>query len=328
MNKAYPIECSPLYRMRNRRKLARVLKLDEKYFKQEHTYKYDHFSKPKLNGEGTRNFTVPEEELKNIQKRICKLMSKIETPEWVISGKKNQSYISNARKHCRNYNVKTMDISRFYDSAKRKYVYNMFKEKFLMADDISWIMTNLVMYGGILPTGSPTSQLVVYWSYSDMFESIYEIARKYKCEFTLYVDDMTFSSNIGISKQLRKDVEEILNSYCLYAKAKKDHYYQNNAFKKVTGVGIKKGKMFVPNQKRYEIIEMYKTCLKNKNIIEIEKLKGLIISARQIEPGIFPEIYRFIEKYNGDLKVLARNRYYCNMRKRKKTQCYEAVAVV
>lgn len=88
MNKVYPIECSPLYRMRNRRKLASVLKLDEKYFKKNHTYKYDHFSGPKPNGAETRNLTVPEETLKSIQKRICKLMSRIETPEWVISGKK------------------------------------------------------------------------------------------------------------------------------------------------------------------------------------------------------------------------------------------------
>jgi len=169
---------------------------------------------------------------------------------------------------------------------------------------------------------------VVYWSYSDMFENIYEIARKYKCEFTLYVDDMTFSSNIGISKQLRKDVEKLLNSYCLHAKAKKDHYYQNDVFKKVTGVGIKKGKLLVPNQKRYEIIEMYKTCLKNKDIVEIEKLRGLLTSARQIEPDIFPEIYRFVEKYKDDLNMLAKNRYYCNMRKKKKVQRCEDVACV
>ena len=75
-------------------------------------------------------------------------MSRIETPQWVISVKKKHSYISNARNHCRNYNVKTMDISQFYDSAKRKYVYSIFKEKFLMEDDIAWIMRDLVMCGG------------------------------------------------------------------------------------------------------------------------------------------------------------------------------------
>ncbi len=319
MNKVYPIECSPLYRMRNRRKLAKILELDEKYFKQDHEYEYNCFSKPKSNGTGYRNFTVPEESLKKIQKRICELMIRIETPEWVISGKKNHSYISNAEKHSENHNIKTMDISKFYDSVKRKYVYNMFKYKFLMADDISWIMTDLVMYKGTLPTGSPTSQLVAYWSYSDMFESIYEIAQKYKCEFTLYVDDMTFSSNFGISKELRKDIKEVLNKYHLYAKNKKDHYYQNNVFKKVTGVGIRDGRILVPNKKRHEIIELYKACLKSRDINEIERLRGMLNSVRQIEPGIFPEIYRFTEKYRDDLKQLASNRFCGNMGKKKKT---------
>ena len=68
MSKTYSIEFSPLYRMRNRRKLARVLKLDEKYFKQNHTYKYNHFSEPNPNGSVTRNFTVPEIELKSLLK--------------------------------------------------------------------------------------------------------------------------------------------------------------------------------------------------------------------------------------------------------------------
>lgn len=116
----------------------------------------------------------------------------------------------------------------------------------------------LVMCEGTLPTGSPTSQFVVYWFYSDMFENIYEIAQKYKCEFMLCVDDMTFSSNIGISKQLRKDVEELLNSYCLHAKAKKDHYYQNNAFKKVTGVGIKKGNCLYQIKKDMRLLKCIK----------------------------------------------------------------------
>ena len=71
MSKTYPIEFSPLYRMRNRRKLARVLKLDEKYFKQNHTYKYNHFSEPKPDGTGTRNFTRPKQnDIKEQQRQI------------------------------------------------------------------------------------------------------------------------------------------------------------------------------------------------------------------------------------------------------------------
>ena len=79
MNKCYPIENSPLYRLRNRRKLAEFLNLPKNYFKEEHTYCYNEFSRPKPNGDGERHFTVPPEDLKDIQKHICKLFSEAES---------------------------------------------------------------------------------------------------------------------------------------------------------------------------------------------------------------------------------------------------------
>ena len=67
MSKVYKIEKSPLYRMRNRRKLAILLGLPENYFSKKPEYKYCEFSKPKPNGDGERHFTVPAEELVILQ---------------------------------------------------------------------------------------------------------------------------------------------------------------------------------------------------------------------------------------------------------------------
>ena len=44
-----------------------------------------------------------------------------------------------------------------------------------MSHDIAWIMTDLVSYNNKLPTGSPSSQLIVYWTFSHMFENIQAI---------------------------------------------------------------------------------------------------------------------------------------------------------
>lgn len=96
-NKCYSLEHSPLYRLRNRRKLAILLKLDERYFCRECEYIYHGFSRSKPNGDGIRKFTVPFDDLKVIQKQISKLLSRIETPDWVMSGKKSCSYITNAK---------------------------------------------------------------------------------------------------------------------------------------------------------------------------------------------------------------------------------------
>lgn len=159
-----------------------------------------------------------------------------------MSGKKSCSYITNAEVHLEHRFVKTMDISKFYDSAQRSRIYQMFSQTFNMASDIAWIMTELVTYNGTLPTGSPSSQLIIYWTYRGMFQRINELAEEYNCYFSLYVDDMAFSSDFPIKAILRDGVSDVLRKNGLLAKSKKDHYYQVNDFKVVTGVGIKQKK--------------------------------------------------------------------------------------
>ncbi|MFR7991363.1 MAG: reverse transcriptase family protein [Lachnospiraceae bacterium] len=316
MNKTYPLKNSPLYGMRNRTKLALLLGLNKNYFSKIHKYTYNCFSRPKPNG-GERYFTEPTGELKLIQKRINRLLSRIETPNWVTSGKKQNSYVTNAQRHRNNLFVKTMDISQFYESVQRGKVYKLFRDTFKMEKDICWLMTNLVTYKGKLPTGSPTSQLIVYWAYSQMFEEISTIALDNECEFTLYVDDMTFSSMHPISNKLREEVDKILKKDDLKAKSKKDHYYQSDVFKVVTGVGIQNGELRALNGKKKQILDKYRECKASHNLYEIEKLKGMLCSLRQIESGIFPEIYNFVKHFDDDLKVLSKNRYY--QRKRNRT---------
>lgn len=318
MSKTYPLQSSKLYRMRNRRKLAELLGLPANYFKNNHYYEYKIFERTKANGKESRQFSVPDDELKRIQKRIYTLLSRIETPNWVMFGKKHCSYIDNAERHKKNNNVKTMDISKFYDSVHQSHIYKMFVDVFKMSDDIAWIMTKLVTYEKKLPTGSPSSQLIAYWTYSKMFDEIYKVSRKYQCDFTLYVDDMTFSSNQDIVKQLRVEVAQQLEANGLRAKIQKDHYYPAKKAKVVTGVVLKDGKKFVKNSKRKEILEQYENCKKNPNIYEIEKLNGMLCSARQIEPDIFSEIYNYLKRYKYELKLLAKNRYYRNIRIKKK----------
>lgn len=317
MSKCYPIENSPLYRLRNRRRLAELLYLPKNYFQEEHTYCYNEFSRPKPNGNEKRQFAVPPDDLKDMQKHICILLKRIITPEWVMSGKKSCSYITNAEIHLKHRFVRTMDISKFYDSAQRSSIYNMFSQTFKMASDIAWIMTELVTYNGMLPTGSPSSQLIVYWTYFDMFQRINELSEKYDCRFSLYVDDMTFSSDFPIKWQLRDEVSVVLRKNGLLAKSKKDHYYQANDFKIITGVGIRQGKKIVPNNKRKQIIELYVQCKKSGSIYDIEKLNGTLCSLRQIEPSIFPEIYGYVHCYEKELKKLSRDRFYRVKREKK-----------
>lgn len=309
MSKTYSLEYSPLYKLRNRRKLAKLLFLPGNYFRVFHVYKYNEFSKPKPNGDGERHFMNPEDELKKIQRKIYKLIKRIDIPDWVKSAKQGESYITNCKSHLNSNYVLTMDISKFYDSTSREYIYILFDEVFQMEADIAAIMTNLLMNEERLPTGGPASQILVYWAYRDMFNQMKELADKYNCQFTLYVDDMTFSSEYPISHGLINSILILLGKYGLTAKREKSCYYTPGKFKKITGCGInKKGELVLPNCKRKKIIDQFKLCKESTEIKEIEKLNGMLCSARQIEKDIFPSIQIFLKRYQPALKEYSRQR--------------------
>lgn len=95
---------------------------------------------------------------------------------------------------------------------------------------------------------------------------INNLIKQYYCHFSLYVDDMTFSSHKSISLKLRDEVAIIKKKHGLKAKPQKDHYYQAKDFKVVTGVGIRDGNKIVLNGKRKKIIDIYEECKKNPDI--------------------------------------------------------------
>lgn len=55
---------------------------------------------------------------------------------------------------------------------------------------------------------------------------------------------------------------------------------------------------------------------KTHDIQDIEKLKGVLCSLRQIEPNIFPEIFNFVKCYEDELQDFSRKRFYREQRKR------------
>ncbi len=298
MNKGYPLQKSGLYRMRNRRKLAGLLQLPPDFFRRRYEVVYNLSIEPKQGNKGYRRFFKPEKRLKKIQKQICKLLTRIETPEWLHSGKKGRSYLTNAESHQEGKYIRKMDISAFYESTRKADVYRMFMNTFLMADDIAKLMTYLVTYEGIIPTGCPTSLIVAFWTYKEMFEEINTVALKYGCIFTLYVDDMTFSSQRPIPRQMHDEVERILKRYKFISKRSKDRYYQGKESKVITGVVIKNGEKCVLNKHRKKIIEQYRLYKDNGD--NRSNLMGMLGVARHVEPIIFQGIYDSLKKSDSN----------------------------
>ena len=299
--KSYPINSSPLYKLSNKTKLAELLGIERKdllHFKYTRD-NYNCWKRAKKNGNEKRPVEDPKYELKKIQSKLNKLLSRVITSEYLTSGKKHLSYIDNAQYHQNNPYIFCFDLHSFFQTAKRKYVFKAFVDKFKMSDDIAWLITDLVTIPkednseGYIPTGSPSSQIVIYWAYKSTFDKIFSIAEQKKLKFSLYVDDMTFSSENPITINFPKLIIKLCAKVGLEITNKKTKYFSKKQYKDVTGcITTPRQELKVPNKRRKEILDIVKNkSIENMTVTEIRSFYGKLNSMRQIEPNIFPTLY-------------------------------------
>lgn len=264
-----------------------------------------------------RVIEVPTVELKKIQKNIHKCLSQIEFPNWVISCRKKVSYINNAKIHSKNSYIVNLDISKFFTNCKKSNVYDFFFKHMEMSEELSEIMTLLICRNDRLPTGSPSSQIMSYLSYIDMFEEINNIACRNNLTVSLYVDDITISSKDTISHKVVDEIIKKLQENGFSINNKKRKYLGKNKNKIVTGVVInKKNQLKVPNDLRLSVIMLFRE-IKNMNINPNNKshrrkvlsLRGKLNACRLIEPDIFSSIHNDLIKIE---KKLAKHKKHKN----------------
>lgn len=303
MKKPIPIEESQLYKLKRKPKLEALLGMPRGFLLKhiELDNQYNEFSKLKKDGISKRDYRYPAKrsELEKYQRKLYKHLNQIIIPEWVKSSQKGESYITNASAHkAFPYGMK-MDIASFYDSASFKRIRNCFRNAFHMDPDIAEIVARLLTYQKEMtrgvPTGGAASMRLMYFTYQDMFQEIYELSMKEGVTFTVYVDDLSFSSKQPITKHFSEEVKKIVRKYGLTINDKKTKTYKYNEYRCYTGVGILNGHLKVPNHLRKEIIELYQQCKKSSRINDMIKLRGKMNSARQIEPEIFQGVYGYLQ---------------------------------
>lgn len=283
----YNLEKSPLYRIGTKKDLAKILGISLKSLKSlMDDGKY--YTQKKENKGKSRELQVPFGKLRIVHERIKDLLSRINLPNYVKFAKKGSRIVLNAKPHAQNTFVLKMDISNFYPSCKQKFIYNFFIHIMKMTSDVAYIISNISTYKGILPTGSPLSQILGFYANRGVFNEIYNLCEKEGITFTLYVDDLTFSFDKPIPNSLKRKIKKLLEKTELFTKKSKQKMYGPNENKLVTGVAISKDRILkVPNKLRFKIktiISKYtKLDLIPKN--ELLSLQGCISQGRLIEPN-------------------------------------------
>lgn len=305
--KKYDITQCALYKCRTKNRLEKLLRLEPGGLKTvDDIIVYHKFEIDKKYSDEKRAITAPDKKLKDIQKRILRLLQPVIRPEWLISGEKRKCYIDNGKAHLNGKYVLTVDIKKFNDNCTREPVYQFFVQKLKTSPDVAEILTNIITYNGGIPTGCPTSQIMAFYAYSDMFSEIADAAKRCGCKFTLYVDDMTFSSKEPFSPdRLRQMIDRVLRKYGHKPKYPKVKYYGFSDCKPITGTIVTPEQtLAVPNSLQKTIYTAFQEVKplvgievhSDEDVKRILSLKGQIQAARNIEEGKFPEIGRLTDQ--------------------------------
>lgn len=298
-SRGYAIDQSPIYKLCSKRKLATILHLE--YDSLLHANDFINYTVSEIEkaSGGFRTIYDPCRELKQVQRRIKNLLSRISIPNWVFSGCKGVCHVDNGKYHEHSVYFIQSDLHAFYDSCSRESVYRLFKDRFKCSSDVSALLsdlTTLTLEDGstVIPTGSPCAQLVAFLAYQDMFNELHNLASNHGYKFSLYVDDLTFSSKTPFSNPaiFKKKLLQIVKRYGHSLSLSKTAYRGADETKIVTGVAItKEGVSAIPNKLRHKIVEgTVQSCA--GDTITAQSTLGRISSARMIESNAFPEAKR------------------------------------
>jgi hypothetical protein len=279
----YKLNQSPLYKMQSKSDLITLLYTSNEKISEllNHTNLY---YKCSING---RLIEKPRADLKRIQKRIEEILKCVSIHDFIFAPAKKKSYISNACVHKGAHEVRCLDIAKYFQSTSSKRVYWFFNKQMKCSPDVSYILTNILTLDGSLPTGSPSSCIISYFSHLDMWEKIGVLVQNYQCTLSVYVDDLTISGE-SVPKVLIAEIKDIFNQYGLKSKRYKEKHYHNAKATEITGVIVKRdGSLGVPNRQQKKIHTLRRSLKAEGEELKrcklIQQIKGCEMQKKQVE---------------------------------------------
>jgi RNA-directed DNA polymerase len=231
---------SPLYRLQTVHQLAElfgvtVAQLWELAKHPEKNYRV--YPKKQKNGK-LRTIEEPQGLMKKLQKKLQQIFKQERFPKYLSSPAKGRSPLSNVETHRGRTTTIELDIKNFYPSCREGTVFHLFRYTVCCSPQVSWILTQLVCFKGHLPTGAPSSPLLAFYAYEELFNLLYGLVAIYY-RLSLWVDNISYSCMHSLfyvsSKEIIERAQTILNMWGLKLNRSKSRIYQVNKSAYITG---------------------------------------------------------------------------------------------
>ena len=300
----YAAKQSPLFRLRSKRKLAELLgwsgtgnELDA-FANRADNYRIFTIHE---DGKKPREVQEPKEGLQRIHRRLASLLLRIAPPDYLHSGLRNRSFVTNGACHVNAMPAIKLDIKKFYPSTKWAHIFRCFREDFECAEDVAGVLASLTCVstaqGKHLPTGSAASQILAYYVHRPMFDAINQIALERKGVFTLYVDDMVLSLPDASPADIRRIGRLITGQGLGWHK---DRFFPAGTPKRITGTIASPDHLLANKRQHFK----YLLTLEAMDEAEVGAEKasaasrgiGLLFSIAQVDPRYMTRARKMAQK--------------------------------
>jgi RNA-directed DNA polymerase len=252
-----------------------------------------------LKSEASHGFIFnPKKRFRSIQSKLQKRQIAIVESDTIICNIK-----TNAEKHCNQKYVLNIDLKDFFTSISVHQIFKLFRGPIFNFDEnVSSVLALLVTYKKRLPQGAPTSPILSNLICINLDENIEKYCKVRNINFTRYADDLTFSSNELISKEIIDDIQWIIQSHQFEVQPKKLRLISQKGRQTVTGLVVNK-KVNVSRAYYKKLRAILHDCEKNG-------IENAFIKHYKNQES--PNLNNFIHKIEGMLHFIAHIKGYEN----------------
>jgi RNA-directed DNA polymerase len=156
---------------------------------------YTQFEIPKRSG-GVRTIKAPRPPLKEIQRRLARLLTAAHFPRRATHGfVRGRNVLTNATPHAARRFILNVDLANFFPSINFGRVRGALLGKpFGLTSEIATAIARLSCHDNELPQGAPTSPVLANIVCGRLDGELSRLAKSYGVRYTRYADDLTFST--------------------------------------------------------------------------------------------------------------------------------------
>ena len=286
--KRYGEHDSPFFRLKSRKKLAKLLHVSQKKLESLANGRdlYRHFTKKKLSGED-REISAPRPDLKEVQARIAELLGRIAPPDYLFAPVPGRSYVDNAAAHLGARSFRLLDIEDFFPSCTAKRAFWFFHKRMECSPDVAAVLVKIVTHRDALPQGSPCSPILAFFCYVDMWEEIACIAESAQCTLSVYADDLTLSGEV-VPKRAVWEIKNVIRRHGHRYHAGKERSIRDRPAE-ITGVIHRRNRLHAPNRqhKKLHAARLKARCARSEaeRAAVMAEVRGREAQIGQIEAG-------------------------------------------